>query len=132
MLDFMKVTVEAFDRSRHENHMHEYPVHEPRHVVALSVGRYRLEFLSVEQIDAAAAYFKKPDGSTRLDARKGSHWEFQPWHCRLPVGITNKRHRSKLLEGLQSARIMAVSELRWNEGQLAVQRVGPASGGSAR
>lgn len=109
----MKVIVESFDQCRHTNHMHEYPASQPKHVVVLSVGGYRLEFWSLEQLEAASAYFRRPDGSTRSDNRGGFHWEFQPWHCRLPAGITSGRHRSRLLQGLERARHVASSELGW-------------------
>lgn len=91
---------------KHINHMPEVcsAIDAQGQVIVVEEGKYRLEFLSLKQLNVAIEYFSKKDGgSTRLNASGGEHWEFQPWQCRLPAGINNKRHRPKILHALESA-----------------------------
>lgn len=98
--------VETYMAGKHINHMpevcNEIDVH--GQVIVVEEGKYRLEFLSLKQLDVAIEYFAKKDGGpTRLNTSGGDHWEFQPWHCRLPAGINNKHHRPRILHALESA-----------------------------
>lgn len=71
------VEIEAFDPSVHRDHMPEISCPSPaRHVLVVSSGKFRLEFLSQAQLEAAIAYFRSPSGSTRVSAAGGDHWEF--------------------------------------------------------
>jgi hypothetical protein len=98
--------IEPYDAGKHQNHMPEIDGHvNPNgHVIVVESGRYRLEFLSLAQLDAAIAFFEKPTGSTRMDPAGGDHWEFQPWQSRLPKGIVNAKNRPKILSVLRSAK----------------------------
>ena len=73
------------------------------HVIILEQASFRLEFLSLNQIDAAITYFEKPNITTRLPVN-GDHWEFQSWISRLPAKINNAKNRTKILEGLHKAK----------------------------
>ena len=107
-----RIAVEAFDPAAHRNHMPEVPAPDrPRNVLVVTIGRFRLEFLSTAQLQAAIAYFHSPSGSTRLAAAGGDHWEFQPWQSRLPAGINNSHNRPRVLAALQSAQAVAQAEL---------------------
>ncbi len=106
------VAVQAFNPALHRNHMPEISSPDtPRKVLAVCVGRFRLEFVSCAQLEAAVAYFRSPSGSTRLSAGGGDHWEFQPWQSRLPAGINNAHNRPKVLAALEAARAVAMAEL---------------------
>lgn len=102
----------AFDPALHRDHMPEVaaPIN-PRCVLLVGAGRFRLCFLSQAQLEAAIAYFQSPSGSTRMQAGGGDHWEFQPWQSRLPAGINNARNRPRMLSALQSARGLARERL---------------------
>ena len=105
-------TIEAFDPAIHRNHMPEVPSPSTiRFVLVVSSGKFRLEFLSQAQLEAAIDYFRSPSGSTRLSATGGDHWEFQPWQSRLPAGINNSHNRGRMLSALLSARDMAHEHL---------------------
>lgn len=101
-----RIWTEKFDASTHVNHMPEVDneIASFRTVVIVEVGKYRLDFLSEAQLDAAIKYFERPTGSTRIDPSGGDHWEFQPWQSRLPKGIINKHNRPTILKALRSAR----------------------------
>jgi hypothetical protein len=106
------VKIESFDAAIHRNHMPEAlspPV--PRKVLVVCVGKFRLEFLSLAQLDLAIAYFRNPSGSTRRDSSSGDHWEFQPWQSRLPAGIVNAHNRPRVLAALVAARAEASAHL---------------------
>ena len=106
------VAVEAFDPSVHRDHMPEVSSpSSPRQVLAVTSSKFRLEFLSQAQLEAAISYFRSPSGSTRLPATGGDHWEFQPWQSRLPAGINNAHNRSRVLTALLSARELACEHL---------------------
>ena len=106
------VTIEAFNPLVHRNHMPELRSPEsPRKVLSVEVAKFRLEFLSKAQLEAAIAYFQAPSGSTRLASAGGDHWEFQPWQSRLPPGINNSHRRPKLLAALIGARDLAHEHL---------------------
>ena len=108
-----RYTVEKIVPGEHRNHMPEVQGPEtPTHVLVVDAGRYRLEFQSLAQLETAIAYFQSPARSTRLPSAGGDHWEFQPWHCRLPAGISNARNRSKVLAALLGAREIANEHLR--------------------
>lgn len=101
-----RISLEPYDPAKHANHMPEVcqTIVSNGQVIVVEQGRFRLEFLSLEQLIAAIAFFDKTDGgSTRLDASGGDHWEFQGWQSRLPASINNKRHRHKILSLLRSA-----------------------------
>jgi hypothetical protein len=107
-----RIAIEAFDPALHRNHMPEVLAPDrPRNVLVVTVGRFRLEFLSTAQLRAAIDYFQSPSGSTRLAVSGGDHWEFQPWQSRLPAGITNSHNRLAVLAALQSAEAAAKAEL---------------------
>lgn len=101
-----RIWTEEFNPDRHVNHMPEVDdrIGSFRRVLIVEVGRYRLEFLSLAQLEAAIAYFERPGGSTRLDPSGGDHWEFQPWQSRLPKGIINSHNRPRILKALRSAK----------------------------
>lgn len=104
--------IEAFNPSVHRNHMPEVPAPEPaREVLVIEIARFRLEFLSKAQFEAAIAYFRAPSGSTRQSATGGDHWEFQPWPSRLPAGINNAHNRPKILAALLAAKDLANARL---------------------
>ena len=73
------------------------------HVIVVEVGRARLVFLSLAQLAAAIDYFEAPGGTSRQDASGGSHWEFQPWHSRLPAGLVSRSQRPRVLKALRRA-----------------------------
>lgn len=101
-----RISLEPYDKTKHRNHMPELCKTIVSHgqVIVIEQGRYRLEFLSLEQLKTAISYFSKKDGgSTRLNASGGDHWEFQSWQSRLPAGINNKHHRDKILNLLRVA-----------------------------
>jgi hypothetical protein len=101
-----KIWVESYDVIKHKNHMPEVcqKIDPQGQVIIIEAGQFRLEFLSLKQVEAAIAYFEKKDGgSTRLSAGGGDHWEFQSWQSRLPAGINNKHHRPKILSSLRFA-----------------------------
>ena len=103
-----RVRIEQFDAEVHRNHMPEVgQTIDPRgQVIVVEHGRYRLEFLSLEQLAVATRFFgDKTGGSTRLGPINGSHWEFQPWSSRLPAGINNKHNRQGIQEALAQAAI---------------------------
>ncbi|WOS42052.1 hypothetical protein [Xanthomonas rydalmerensis] len=107
-----RISVETFDPLVHRNHMPE--ISSPncvRHVLVVSSGKFRLEFLSRAQLEAAISYFLSSSGSTRLAAQGGDHWEFQPWQSRLPAGINNRHNRDQVLSALLSARELASEHL---------------------
>jgi hypothetical protein len=92
--------IEAFDPTVHRDHMPEVPSTSPaRHVLVVSSGKFRLEFLSQAQLEVAIADFRSPSGSTRVSAY-GDHREFQPWQSRLPAGINNAHNRDQVLSAL--------------------------------
>lgn len=102
------LAIETFDPTIHRDHMPEIPSPSPaRHVLVVSSGRFRLEFLSEPQLEAAIAYFQSPSGSTRCSIAGGDHWEFQPWQSRLPAGINNRHNRKRMLAALLSSRGLA-------------------------
>jgi len=106
------LAIEAFDPAVHRDHMPEVSSPSPaRHVLVVSSGKFRLEFLSQAQLEAAIAYFRSPSGSTRVSATGGDHWEFQPWQSRLPAGINNSHNRDRVLSALLSARELAREHL---------------------
>lgn len=97
--------IEMFDSSVHRNQMPDVPAPEPaREVLVIAIAKFRLEFLSNAQLEAAIAYFRKPSNSTRQCSAGGDHWEFQPWQSRLPAGINNAHNRPKVLAALVAAR----------------------------
>lgn len=101
--------IEPYMAEKHINHMPEVcnAIDPQGQVIVVEEGKFRLEFLSLKQLNVAIEYFSKKDGgSARLNASGGDHWEFQPWQCRLPAGINNKHHRSKILHALESARAL--------------------------
>ena len=101
-----KIWDEPFDFKRHRNHMPEVggELDSDGSVIIVECGRYRLEFLSVVQLETAIDYFRsKTHPSTRMNASGGSHWEFQPWHCRLPPGVGNSKNRPRVLKALKAA-----------------------------
>lgn len=98
--------IEAYTANKHTNHMPEvcHNIEPHGQVIVIEEGKFRLEFLSLLQLEAAIEYFKNPNtGSTRLNSSGGDHWEFQQWHCKLPSSINNKHHRPKILQALKSA-----------------------------
>jgi hypothetical protein len=106
------VSVEDFDPAVHCNRMPEVALPAtPRKVLVVTCGRFRLEFLSRAQLEAAIAYFRSPSGSTRMHVDGGDHWEYQPWQSRLPAGINNRHNRAKVLSALESASAIAQAEL---------------------
>lgn len=106
------LAIEAFDPEVHRDHMPEVSSSSPaRHVLVVASGKFRLEFLSQAQLEAAIAYFRSPSGSTRVPATGGDHWEFQPWQSRLPAGINNAHNRDRVLSALLSARELAREHL---------------------
>ncbi|HVT33293.1 MAG TPA: hypothetical protein VHE32_11630 [Rhodanobacteraceae bacterium] len=106
------IVVEAFNPEVHRNHMPEVPAPAvPHKVLVVVVGRFRLEFLSSAQLEAAIAYFRSPSETTRMPAGGGDHWEFQRWQSRLPAGINNSHNRPKVLAALDSARAVAQAQL---------------------
>jgi hypothetical protein len=106
------VAIESFDPILHRNHMPELPAPaSPQKVLVVVVGKFRLEFLSRAQFDAAMAYFASPSGTTRMTAMGGEHWEFQPWRSRLPAGINNRHNRPRVLAVLTSAKELAQAQL---------------------
>ena len=106
------LAIEPFNPAAHRDHMPEVPSPSPaRHVLVVSSGKFRLEFLSQAQLEAAIGYFRSPSGSTRVSAAGGDHWEFQPWQSRLPVGINNSHNRNRMLSALLSARELAREHL---------------------
>lgn len=101
-----RIALEQYDETKHRNHMPEVcrNIVSSGHVIVVEQGRFRLEFLSMEQLRTAIAYFEKKDGgSTRTEAGGGDHWEFQSWQSRLPAGINNKHNRHKILNLLRAA-----------------------------
>ena len=102
----------TFDPQIHRNHMPEVASPgSPQHVLVVSSGKFRLEFLSQSQLQAAITYFRSPSGSTRVDASGGDHWEFQPWQSRLPAGINNSHNRSRVLAALEAAKELSSAHL---------------------
>ncbi|MBO9872465.1 MULTISPECIES: hypothetical protein [Xanthomonas] len=107
-----KISIETFDSLVHRNHMPE--IASPtcvRHVLVVSSGKFRLEFQSQAQLEAAIRDFLSSSGSTRLAVHGGDHWEFQPWQSRLPAGVNNRHKRDQLLSALLSARKLASEHL---------------------
>ena len=84
-----------YDPDRHENHMGEVDgIVDPRgQVIVVEVDRYRLEFLSLNQLRHAIDWFEHPSGSTRMERGGGDSWEFQPWMSRLPSALTRRSGR---------------------------------------
>lgn len=104
--------IEIYDPSVHRNHMPDVPAPEPaREVLVITIAKFRLEFLSNAQLEAAIVYFRKPSKSTRQCSAGGDHWEFQPWQSRLPTGINNAHNRPKVLAALIAARRLAGARL---------------------
>ena len=110
-----KITLETYNSELHRNHMPEVLSPSlPRMVLVVLEKGFRLEFLSIDQLEAAICYFSAPLGTTRLPFINGDHWEFQPWQSRLPKGINNKHNRSRILAALISARALGSGQIPSN------------------
>ena len=101
-----RVRIEQFDPDVHRNHMPEVgqKIDPKGQVIVVEYKRFRLEFLSREQLAVAVRYFEdKTGGSTRARSINGDHWEFQPWTSRLPAGINNRHNRPGMQKALAEA-----------------------------
>ena len=108
-----KVSIESYDKDAHRNHMPEFgdQIDPNGQVIIIEISKYKLEFLSLNQLQAAISYFgSKTHPSSRLNASGGDHWEFQSWVSRLPKGIINNHNRERVLKTLKLAQNKCVQE----------------------